>query len=110
MRSLTVNEMTKVNGAGYAEDITATAATLYVGSYIGGFAAGFTSAAGTTIGSMVGGMGCLAPLSYAVGMITAVLTPTMYFAAPLMVGAAVLQANPGMQDALVDKYNSYFGA
>ncbi|MGD9592267.1 MAG: hypothetical protein AB7V32_07090 [Candidatus Berkiella sp.] len=101
MRSLTLNESLNVNGAGYVEDITATAATLYVGSSLYGVGLGFAKGFVACTTSMVG----LAPL-------TAVLTPlvpVLALSVPAAAAAVVLSANPDYETALSDKFHAYFG-
>ncbi len=97
MRNLTVNEINAISGAGYAEDIVAAAATLYVGKSIGMFAFGFTKAAVLLAVSPVN-----APLAALAG-------GAMLISAPIAVGAYVLQQNPGMQEALSEQFHTYFG-
>ncbi len=85
--------MNAISGAGYAEDIVATAATLYVGSFVGLFAKGFTTGAL----KVVAGAGA-----------ASIAGTAAFYAVPLTVGALVLHANPGLQDALSSKFHSYF--
>jgi hypothetical protein len=108
MRSLASNEMEMVSGAGYAEDIVATAATLYVAGTISAITSSVVGAGCSAMTGMVGVTG-IAPLTAAMGTMACVLTPVAALAAPIAVGAYVLETNPGMQDALVGKFHSYFG-
>ncbi len=101
MRKLTLNETLTVNGAGYAEDIVATAATLYVGGCLYsvglGFAkAGFAAAAG---------LGAAAPLATA----AALISPVAALAVPAAVASLVLANNPEFGETLEAKYHQYFG-
>ncbi|MBI2790841.1 MAG: hypothetical protein HYX61_02685 [Gammaproteobacteria bacterium] len=108
MRSLATNEIQKVSGAGYAEDIVAAAATIYVAGSISVITSGFVGAGCSAMTTMVG-MAGIAPLTAAMGTMASVLTPVAALAAPFAVGAYILETNQGMQDALISKYHSYFG-
>lgn len=109
MRSLASNEIKMVSGAGYAEDIVATAATIYVAGTVSGITSSVVGAGFSAMTGMVGMVAGLASLSAAMGTMASVVTPVAALAAPLAIGAYILDANPSMQDALVSKYHSYFG-
>lgn len=106
MRSLTLNETHAISGAGFSEDITATAATIIVGGTIGGVAAGASKAIFSTLTLLSFG---LAPVASAIGTIGSIITPLSAVAVPLAVGGLVLQSHPEYQDALAQKYHHYFG-
>lgn len=108
MRNLADNEIQMVSGAGYAEDIVATAATLYVAGSISAITSGIVGTGCSAMTAMVG-MAGVAPLTAAMGTMASVLTPVAALAAPFAVGAYILEVNPGMQDALIGKFHSYFG-
>lgn len=101
MRNLTLNETLSINGAGYAEDIVATAATLYVGSSLYGIGLGAAKAFCTFAVTME----CITPLVAAVSL----ASPVIALAAPAAVASLVLAANPQFETALTEKFHSYFG-
>ncbi len=101
MRTLNLHEAQTVNGAGYAEDITATAATLFVGGCISSVGAG-VGAVVTMPFAVVSGLAPLAGLSFFGPAIGAL-------ALPAFVATAVLSANPELMPALENKYHQYFG-
>lgn len=89
MRTLSSNEINSITGAGYSEDIITTAASIYVGSAIGSAASAISATAFST------GLSAIAPLG-------TIVTPLMYFAAPVLVFEAVY---PGV---IAEKIESYF--
>lgn len=101
MRTLSKNEINSISGAGYSEDIVTVAASVYVGSAIGNAASAFSATAFTSAVNLIGTVGPLAPLGYAVGTLGSVVTPVMFFAAPLFVFDAVY---PGVIAEKVEGY------
>ena len=100
MRSLTLNEMHSVTGAGFAEDITAVAATLYVAKNV----AAVGVAAGSALVTPLMAMETLGPLA----MVLATATPFITVMAPFVVIASVVSANPDLQAGLEANYHQYF--
>lgn len=101
MRRLSNNELNSVTGAGYSEDIMTAAASIYVGSAIGRAALSISTFAFTGAANAIGTAGALAPLGNTVGMLGSIVSPILYFAAPLLVFDAVY---PGV---IAEKVNTY---
>lgn len=101
MRTLSYNEMNQVAGAAYQEDIITTAATIYVGSTIGSVTSNICTATFAGATSLLG-TSTAAPLGFAIGTIGSVITPIMYFAAPVLVFDAIY---PGV---IAEKLEPYF--
>ena len=76
-----------------------SAASIYVGSTIGGAASTISSIAFAGAASLASGT---APLAFAIGSIGAVVSPVMFFAAPLLAFDA---AYPGV---IAEKAGAYF--
>lgn len=97
MRALSNNETNSVTGAGYGDDIAAVAASIYVGSTIGRLASAVSYAAFAGAASIAG----TGPLAFALGSAGAIVSPLMFFAAPVLAFDAVY---PGVIEATVDAY------
>ncbi|MFI4937929.1 MAG: hypothetical protein ACHQJ6_05405 [Candidatus Berkiellales bacterium] len=106
MRTLSLNEISSVAGAGYAEDITATAATIFVAGSISAATTGAIYGAGMGLATAIG---VTNPVGWAIGAMTMVTAPAMGLGVPAAIAAKMFEVNPGLQNALVDKYHSYFG-
>lgn len=103
MRNLTLNETLNVSAAGYAEDITATAATLYVGSCLYGVGLGAGKALSVYSLAVMG----KAATPFAAAL--ALSTPALALAVPAVVAGVALSAHPELETALIEKFHSYFG-
>ncbi len=101
MRTLNLHEAQTVNGAGYAQDITAAAATLFVGGCISSVGAGIGAVVTMPLGLM-SGLAPLAGLSFFGPAIGAL-------ALPAFVASTVLSANPELRSDLENKFHQYFG-
>lgn len=102
MRTLSSNEVNNVTGAGYSENIITAAASIYVGSTIGGAASAISSAAFAGTASLVGTVSGLAPIAAGIGAAGAVVSPVIFFAAPVLAFNAVY---PGV---IAEKVGTYF--
>ncbi|MCS5710419.1 hypothetical protein [Candidatus Berkiella aquae] len=101
MRTLSNNEINQISGASYQEDIITAAASIYVGSAIGSAASSITAATFAGAANVFSGT-CAAPLGFALGTLSSVITPIMFVAAPVLVFDAVY---PGV---IAEKVEAYF--
>jgi len=107
MRTLHTHEIQAVAGAGYQEDITTVAATLFVAGQVSRFAGLGVLGLGKSMALIAAGNAT--PIGWALGAITNICAPVAAITALFAVAAYMFEANPAMLDATIDKFHQYFG-